>query len=65
MDGFETIDEDKIAMIDLWEEIGPWANSFNPWPVMSNESKEDEEGSENVDDIDSGSDSSETHSRAA
>ncbi|KAK1268815.1 hypothetical protein QJS04_geneDACA008314 [Acorus gramineus] len=29
----ETIDEDKIAMIDLWEEIGPWANSFNPRPV--------------------------------
>ncbi|KAK1303655.1 hypothetical protein QJS10_CPB11g01873 [Acorus calamus] len=29
----EVIDQDKIAMIDLWEDIGPWANSTKPRPV--------------------------------
>ncbi|KAK1278007.1 hypothetical protein QJS04_geneDACA023879 [Acorus gramineus] len=26
----QTIDADKVAMIDLWEDIGPWSKSSNP-----------------------------------
>ncbi|KAK1299387.1 hypothetical protein QJS10_CPB14g01053 [Acorus calamus] len=29
----ESLDEDKIALIDLWEDIGPWANSIDARPV--------------------------------
>ncbi|KAK1294820.1 hypothetical protein QJS10_CPA16g00867 [Acorus calamus] len=27
------LDADKIAMIDLWEDIGPWSRSTNPTQV--------------------------------